>query len=60
MDEYLKSGLVKKMEEGLVVDEHMKGILDEFVAFLKRKDLLPEHDPFLMANKELAQSDGGN
>lgn len=60
MDDYLKSGIVKKMEEGLVVDEHMKGILEEFVAFLKKKDLLPEQDTFLVANRELAQSDGGN
>jgi hypothetical protein len=57
MNDYLKSGLVKKTDDGLVVDEHMKGTLEEFVAFLKKKNLLPERDTFLVANRELAQSD---
>jgi hypothetical protein len=58
IDDYLESGLIKKTDEGLVVDEQMKGTLEDFVAFLQKKDLLPERNSFFVANRELAQSDG--
>lgn len=59
IDDYLKSGLVKKTDQGLVVDEHMKGTLEEFVAFLKKKHLLSERDTLRAANRDPAECDGG-
>jgi hypothetical protein len=57
MDEYLKVGLVKKTDEGIVVDEHMRRTLEEFVSFLKKKSLLPERGTFLEDNREPVKSD---
>ena len=56
IDACLKSGLVQKTHEGLVVNEHMRGVLKEFVAFLKKEDLLPESDTSRVANSRFAQS----
>ncbi len=58
MTEFLMSGLIKKTDEGLEVDEHVKGILEEFVAFLKKKDLLSERDIFRVAHREFADANG--
>jgi len=58
MDDYLKAGIVKKTDKGIVVDQRMKRTLEEFVAFLKKKDLLRERDTFFAPDFELAESDG--
>ncbi len=45
MHDCVRSGLIKKTQDGPVADEHMKAALEEFVAFLKKKQLVPAAEP---------------
>lgn len=51
-DEYLKAGVVKKTDKGLLPDAHAEETLDHLTRFLRAKGLLPGKTDFLITPRD--------
>ena len=56
IEDYLDAGIIRKKDDGLIVDDHLSTTLDHFIRFLRNKRLLSKKEDFLRANKELAEN----
>ena len=57
IDEYLKAGVVKRTDKGLVPDAHAKETFDHLVRFLGNKGLLRSEGDLLIARRDLLPSE---
>ena len=55
IEDYLDAGIIRKKDDGLIVDDHLSTTLDHFIRFLRNKRLLSKKEDFLRTNRKLAE-----